>query len=157
MANSQHVRLFDCLRVISGNQVLDGQELPCNNYGVKWQLATQEGICLLAAPSCSVSQGQRSQTFQEKSISQAPWNRWRPGQPCLLKQLGEKWERIRLVSIVGFLFDLLWAPTRCTVSDKDSLTSSHNTVISESIHVCLEAASSASTLYRNWLNNGKSL
>lgn len=53
MANSPHVRLFDCLRAISGNQVLDGQELPCNNYGVKWQLATQEGICLLAAPSCS--------------------------------------------------------------------------------------------------------
>lgn len=52
MANSPHVRLFDCLRAISGNQVLDGQELPCNNYGVKWQLATQEGICLLAAPSC---------------------------------------------------------------------------------------------------------
>lgn len=52
MANSLHVRLFDCLRAISGNQVLDGQELPCNNYGVKWQLATQEGICLLAAPSC---------------------------------------------------------------------------------------------------------
>lgn len=47
------MRLFDCLRVISGNRVLDGQELPCNNYGVKWQLATQEGICLLAAPSCS--------------------------------------------------------------------------------------------------------
>lgn len=53
MANSLHVRLFDCLRAISGNQVLHGQELPCNNYGVKWQLATQEGICLLAAPSCS--------------------------------------------------------------------------------------------------------
>lgn len=53
MANSRHVRLFDCLRAISGNQVLDGQELPCNNYGVKWQLATQEGICLLATPSCS--------------------------------------------------------------------------------------------------------
>lgn len=53
MTNSLHVRLFDCLRAISGNQVLDGQELPCNNYGVKWQLATQEGICLLAAPSCS--------------------------------------------------------------------------------------------------------
>lgn len=35
MANSPHVRLFDCLRAISGNQVLDGQELPCNNYGVK--------------------------------------------------------------------------------------------------------------------------
>lgn len=53
-ANSPHVRLFDCLRAISGNQVLDGQELPCNNYGVKWQLATQEGICLLATPLCSV-------------------------------------------------------------------------------------------------------
>lgn len=31
IANSMHVRLFDCLRVISGNQVLERQELPCNN------------------------------------------------------------------------------------------------------------------------------
>lgn len=45
-----HVRLFDCLRAISGNQVLHSQKLPCNNYGVKWHLATQEGICPLAAP-----------------------------------------------------------------------------------------------------------
>ncbi|MEQ2201734.1 hypothetical protein XENOCAPTIV_017249 [Xenoophorus captivus] len=62
-----------------------GQELPCNNYGVKWQLATQEGICLLAA-RFPLWRGHRSETFQEKSISQAPRNRWRPGLHCLLKQ-----------------------------------------------------------------------
>lgn len=53
MANYPHERLFDCLRAISGNRILHNQELPCNNYGVKWQLATQEGICLLATLSCS--------------------------------------------------------------------------------------------------------
>lgn len=52
-ANYPHERLFDCLRAISGNRVLHNQELPCNNYEVKWQLATQEGICLLATLSCS--------------------------------------------------------------------------------------------------------
>lgn len=71
MANSPHERLFDCLRAISGNQVLADQELPCNNYGVKWQLATQKGICLLAAPSCSgMVKGHRH--FRKSSFLKPP-------------------------------------------------------------------------------------
>lgn len=59
-ANLPHEHLFDCLRAVSGNRVLHNQELPCNNYGVKRQLATQEGICLLATLSCSAEvRGQR--------------------------------------------------------------------------------------------------
>lgn len=88
-ANSLHVRLFDCLRAISGNQVLHSQELPCNNYGVKWQLATQEGICPLAAPSCSAEvRGHR--LFRKSPFLKRPETGGGPRQPCLLKQHREK-------------------------------------------------------------------
>lgn len=86
MANSPHVRLFDCLRAISGNQVLDGQELPCNNYGVKWQLATQEGICLLAAPSCSAEvRGHR--LFRKSPFLKHPETGGGPDTPVYLNSM----------------------------------------------------------------------
>lgn len=88
MANSLHVRLFDCLRAISGNQVLDGQELPCNNYGVKWQLATQEGICLLAAPFLlSRVRGQR--LFRKSPFLKHPETGGDPDSPVYLNSKRE--------------------------------------------------------------------
>lgn len=88
MANSLHVRLFDCLRAISGNQVLHGQELPCNNYGVKWQLATQEGICLLAVPSCSAGvRGRR--LFRKSPFLMHPETGGGPGSTVYLNSTGK--------------------------------------------------------------------
>lgn len=92
-----HVHLFDCLRAISGNQVLHSQELPCNNYGVKWHLATQEGICPLAAPfSCSAAvRGHK--LFRKSPFLKRPETGGVSRQPCLLKQQRE---------VVGALFQL---------------------------------------------------
>lgn len=106
-ANSPHVRLFDCLRAISGNQVLDGQELPCNNYGVKWQLATQEGICLLAAPSCSAGvRGHR--LFRKSPFLKHPETGGGPDSPVYLKSAGENGkDQTNLHALVRIRF-LFW-------------------------------------------------
>lgn len=81
-----HVRLFDCLRAISGNQVLHSQELPCNNYGVKWHLATQEGICPLAASFSCSAEVRGHKLFRKSPFLKRPETGGVSRQPCLLKQ-----------------------------------------------------------------------
>lgn len=99
MANSLPVRLFDCLRAISGNRVLHGQELPCNNYGVKWQLATQEGICLLAAPSCSAEvRGHR--LFRKSPFLKHPETGGDPDRPVYLNSM-QKMGKIKPTYMLG--------------------------------------------------------
>lgn len=86
-----HLRLFDCLRATSGNQVLHSQELPCNNYGVKWHLATQEGICPLAAPFSCSPEVRGHKLFRKSPFLKCPETGGVSRQPCLLKQQSGGW------------------------------------------------------------------
>lgn len=121
------------------------QELPCNNYGVKWQLATQEGICLLAAPSCSV--GSEVTDFSGKvHFSSALKQVEGPDSPVYLNSTG-KMGKIKPTYMLcvnnytaNFFFRLFWSficsPTPDNIADsfQDSLTSClHNPVISGNV------------------------